>query len=161
MYWKELLLAQEKVFLYPCLLFCVRGLYEGSLLLAVLRTSIRARGISDITIGQRRNMYYCQLERGVVGRWNNRLPLAIGGTTVPVSGVGSSHIGQRNRCSQLRYRASAIPTTGTLVPVRDYSVPPPPCPPTPHSKRIFFLLPQYANIYSSCFDPFFIYLSFF
>jgi hypothetical protein len=29
-----------------------------------------------------------------------------------------------NRCSQLRYRASAIPTTGTLAPVQDYSVPP-------------------------------------
>ncbi len=27
-----------------------------------------------------------------------------------------------NRCSQLRYRASAIPTTGTLAPVQDYSV---------------------------------------
>jgi hypothetical protein len=26
-----------------------------------------------------------------------------------------------NRCSQLRYRASAIPTTGTLAPVQDYS----------------------------------------
>jgi hypothetical protein len=25
-------------------------------------------------------------------------------------------------CSELRYRASAIPTTGTLAPVRDYSV---------------------------------------
>jgi hypothetical protein len=27
-----------------------------------------------------------------------------------------------NRCSQLRYRASAIPTTGTLALVQDYSV---------------------------------------
>jgi hypothetical protein len=27
-----------------------------------------------------------------------------------------------NRCSQLRYRASAIHTTGTLAPVQDYSV---------------------------------------
>jgi hypothetical protein len=27
-----------------------------------------------------------------------------------------------NRCSQLRYRASAIPSTGTLAPVQDYSV---------------------------------------
>jgi hypothetical protein len=53
----------------------------------VLRTSIHARGISDITIGQRRNVFYCQLELGVVGRWNNRFPLAIGGTTVPASGV--------------------------------------------------------------------------
>ncbi len=26
-----------------------------------------------------------------------------------------------NRCSQLRYRASAIPTTGTLAPIQDYS----------------------------------------
>jgi hypothetical protein len=26
-----------------------------------------------------------------------------------------------NRCSQLRYRASAIPTTGTIGPVQDYS----------------------------------------
>jgi hypothetical protein len=26
-----------------------------------------------------------------------------------------------NRCSQLRYRASGIPTTGTLAPVQDYS----------------------------------------
>jgi hypothetical protein len=26
-----------------------------------------------------------------------------------------------NRCAQLRYRASAIPTTGTLAPVQDYS----------------------------------------
>jgi hypothetical protein len=26
-----------------------------------------------------------------------------------------------NRCSQFRYRASAIPTTGTLAPVQDYS----------------------------------------
>ncbi len=60
---------------------------EGSLLLAVLRISIHARGISDITIGQRRNVCYCQLEPGMVGRWNNRLPLAIAGTTVPVSGV--------------------------------------------------------------------------
>jgi hypothetical protein len=34
-----------------------------------------------------RNMCYCHLELGVVGRWNNRLPLAIGGTTVPVLGV--------------------------------------------------------------------------
>jgi hypothetical protein len=41
----------------------------------------------DITIGQRRNMCHCQLERGVVGRWKNRLPLIIGGTTVPVLGV--------------------------------------------------------------------------
>ncbi len=63
------------------------GLYEGSLLLAVLRTSTHARGISNITVGQRRNMCYCQLELGVMGRWNNRLPWAIGGTTVPVSGV--------------------------------------------------------------------------
>ncbi len=62
-------------------------LYEGSLLLAVARTSIGARGISDITIGQRRNMCSWQLELRVVGRWNNRLPLAIGGTAVPVSGV--------------------------------------------------------------------------
>ncbi len=105
------------------------GLYEGSLLLAVLRKSIRARGISDITIGQRRNMCYCHLELGVVGRWNNRLPLAIGGTTVSVSGVSLIPYWQQenkykcpNRCSQLRYRASTIPTTGTLAPVRDYSV---------------------------------------
>jgi hypothetical protein len=29
-----------------------------------------------------------------------------------------------NRCSQLRYRASAIPTTGTLAPVQAYSAAP-------------------------------------
>jgi hypothetical protein len=48
----------------------------------------------EITIGQRRNMYYCQL-LGVVGRWNNRLPLVVEGTDVPVLGEGSSPIGQR------------------------------------------------------------------
>ncbi len=63
------------------------GVYEGSLLLAMLRISIHARGISDIAIGQRRNVCYCQLELGVEGRWNKRLPLAIAGTTVPVLGV--------------------------------------------------------------------------
>jgi hypothetical protein len=52
----------------------------------MLRISIHARG-RDITIGQRRNVCSCQLELGVVGRWNKRLPLAIAGTTVPVSGV--------------------------------------------------------------------------
>ncbi len=62
-------------------------MFEGSLLLAVLRTSIRARGINDVTIGWRRNMCFCQLELGVVGRLNNRLPLAIGGTAVPALGV--------------------------------------------------------------------------
>ncbi len=62
-------------------------MFEGSLLLAVLRTKIHARGISDITIGQRRNVCYCQLVLGVAGRWIKRLPLAIAGTTVPVSGV--------------------------------------------------------------------------
>ncbi len=62
-------------------------MFEGSLLLAVLRTNIHARGISDITIGQKRHVCYCQLELGVVGRWIKRLPLAIAGTTVPVSGV--------------------------------------------------------------------------
>jgi hypothetical protein len=61
--------------------------FEGSLLLAVLRRNIYARGISDITIGQRKNVCYCQLGLGVVGRWIKRLPLAIAGTTVPVSGV--------------------------------------------------------------------------
>jgi hypothetical protein len=60
---------------------------EGSLLLAVLRTSIRGRGISDVTIGWRRNLCFCQLELGVVGRLNNRLSLAIGGTAVPALGV--------------------------------------------------------------------------
>jgi hypothetical protein len=70
-------LLNKNYFLYPCFLFCVGGLYEGSL----------HRGIRDITIGQRRNMCYCQLELGVVGRCNYRLPLARGGTTVPVSGV--------------------------------------------------------------------------
>jgi hypothetical protein len=71
---------------------------------------------------------YCQLELVVVGRWNNRLPLAIAGTTVPVSGVRLIPFWPQedhkwpNRCSQLRYRASAIPTTGTLAPVQDYSV---------------------------------------
>ncbi len=83
----KFLLAQENVSLSPCLLFCVVGVFEGSLLLAVLRTNIHARGISDITIGQRRNVCYCQLELGVVGRRIKRLPLAIAGTTVPVSGV--------------------------------------------------------------------------
>jgi hypothetical protein len=53
----------------------------------MLRTSIHARGIRDITIGLRRNVCFCQLELGVVGRWNKRLPLAIAGTTVPVLGV--------------------------------------------------------------------------
>jgi hypothetical protein len=53
----------------------------------MLRTSIHARGMSNIAIGQRRNVCYCKLELGVVGRWNKRLPLAIAGTTVPVSGV--------------------------------------------------------------------------
>jgi hypothetical protein len=61
--------------------------FKGSLLLAELRRNIHAREISDIPIGQRRNVCYCQLELGVVGRWNKRLPLAIAGTTVPVSGV--------------------------------------------------------------------------
>jgi hypothetical protein len=61
--------------------------FEGSLLLAVLRTNIHATGISDITIGQRKNVCYCQLELGVVGRWIKRLSLAIAGTTVLVSGV--------------------------------------------------------------------------
>jgi hypothetical protein len=32
------------------------GLYEDSLLLAMLGTSIHARGISNVTIGQRRNV---------------------------------------------------------------------------------------------------------
>jgi hypothetical protein len=63
------------------------GFYEGSFLLAMLRTSIHARGVSNITIGQRTDVCYCQLELGVVGRWNKRLLLAIAGTTVPVSGV--------------------------------------------------------------------------
>ncbi len=67
--------------------FSVWGVYEGSLLSAELRTSISARGISNITIGQRRNIGHCQLELGVVRRWNDRLPLAMGGITVPVSGV--------------------------------------------------------------------------
>ncbi len=57
-------------------------MFEGSLLLAVLRTNIHASGISDITIGQRRNVCYCQLELGI-----KRLSLAIVGTNVPVSGV--------------------------------------------------------------------------
>ncbi len=55
--------------------------------MAVLRTNMHATGISDITIGQRRNVCYCQLELGAVGRWIKILPLAIAGTTVPVSGV--------------------------------------------------------------------------
>jgi hypothetical protein len=63
------------------------GVSEVLLLLSMLRTSIHARGISNITIGQMRNVCYCQLELGVVGRWNNRLPLAVAGTTVPVPGV--------------------------------------------------------------------------
>ncbi len=103
-------------------------MFEGSLLLAVLRRKINSRGISDIPIGQRKNVCYCQLELGVVGRWNKRLPLAIAGTTVPISGVRlipywsqEEHDKWPNRCSQLRYRASAIPTTGTLAPVQDYS----------------------------------------
>ncbi len=79
--------AQEYISLYPCLLFCKGGGYEGSLLLAMVRKSIHARGISDIPIGQRTNVCYCQLELGVVGGWNKRLRLAIAGTTVPVSGV--------------------------------------------------------------------------
>ncbi len=65
----------------------VGGLFEGSLLLAVLRTSIRAREISDVTIGWRRNMCFCQLKLEVVERLNIRFPLAIGGTAVPASGV--------------------------------------------------------------------------
>ncbi len=83
----ELSLAQEYLSLYPRLLFYVGGMFEGSLQLAVLRRNIHARGICDIPIGRRRNVCYCQLELGVVGRWNKRLPLAIAGTTVPISGV--------------------------------------------------------------------------
>jgi hypothetical protein len=62
----ESLLAQDDLSLYPCLLFYVvgGGVFEGSLLLAVLRTIIHATGISDISIGQRRNVCYCQLELG-------------------------------------------------------------------------------------------------
>jgi hypothetical protein len=67
---------------------CGGGVFEGSLLLAELRRNIHAREISDIPIGQRRNVCFCQLELGVVGRRNKRLPFAIAGTTVPVSGVG-------------------------------------------------------------------------
>jgi hypothetical protein len=70
--------------------------FEDSLLLAVLRTNIHARGISDISIGQWRNVCYCQLELGVVGRWIKRLPLAIAGTTVPVSGVSVPDNKSRN-----------------------------------------------------------------
>jgi hypothetical protein len=66
---------------------CGGGVFEGSLLLAVLRRNIHSRGISDTPIGQRRNVCYCQLKLGVVGRWNKRLPLDIAGTTVPISGV--------------------------------------------------------------------------
>ncbi len=55
--------------------------------MAVLRRNIYAKGINDITIGQRRNVCYCQLKLGVVGRWIKILSLAIAGTTVPVSGV--------------------------------------------------------------------------
>jgi hypothetical protein len=40
-----------------------------------------------------------------------------------------------NRCSQLRYRASAIPTTGTLAPVQDYSAP----------YNLFLLLKKYSS----------------
>ncbi len=82
----EIFIAQEYLSLNPCP-FVWGGVYEGSFLLAMLRTGIHARGISYITIGQRRNLCYCQLELGVVGRWNKRLPLVIAGTTVPVSGV--------------------------------------------------------------------------
>jgi hypothetical protein len=46
----EFLFAQEYLFLYPCLLFCVGGVYEGSLLLAVLRRNIHARGISELLL---------------------------------------------------------------------------------------------------------------
>jgi hypothetical protein len=84
---KEFLLAQEICLYTPVFCSVWEGLYEGSLLLAMLRTIIHARGISDITIGQKRNVCYCQLELGVVGRWNNRLPLAIAETSVSVSGV--------------------------------------------------------------------------
>jgi hypothetical protein len=63
------------------------GVFEGSLLLAVLRKSIRAREISGVTIAWRRNMCFCQLKLGVVERLNIRLPLAIGGTAVPASEV--------------------------------------------------------------------------
>jgi hypothetical protein len=55
----EVLLAQKYLSLYPCPLFYVGrggGVFEGSLLLAVLRTNIHASGVSDITIGQRRNV---------------------------------------------------------------------------------------------------------
>jgi hypothetical protein len=97
----------------------------------MLRTTIRAREISNITIGWRRNICYCQLELWVVGRLNNRLSLAIGGTAVPAAGVSlipywpeEEHVQYKwpNRYSQLIYRASAIPTTGTLIPMRDFSV---------------------------------------
>ena len=55
----------KNIYLYTPVLFYVwGGVFEGSLLLAVLRTNIHARGISDITIGQRRNVCYCQLELG-------------------------------------------------------------------------------------------------
>ncbi len=70
-------LLKKNYFCTPISFSMWGGVYEGSLLLAVLRTSIHARGISDITIGQRRNVCYCQLELGLVERWNNRLPLAV------------------------------------------------------------------------------------
>ncbi len=62
-------------------------MFEGSLLLAVLRTNIHASGISDITSGQRRNVLLPARAGGMVGRWIKRLSLAIVGTTVPVSGA--------------------------------------------------------------------------
>jgi hypothetical protein len=63
----------KNIYLCTPVLFSVwgRGVFEGSLLLAVLRTNIHARGISDITIGQRRNVCYCQLELG--GWWGDGL----------------------------------------------------------------------------------------
>jgi hypothetical protein len=84
---KRMITCSIKIISVPPFSFLWGGGYEGSLLFAVLRTSIPASGMSDTTVSQRRNMCHCQLELGVVGRWKNRLPLIVGGTTVPVLGV--------------------------------------------------------------------------
>ena len=61
----------RNIYLCTPVFLCGGGVYEGSFVMDVLRTSNHARRISNITIGQRRNVCYCQLELG--GWWGDGL----------------------------------------------------------------------------------------
>ncbi len=71
-------------------------------------------------------MCYCQLELGVVGRWNNRLQIGhrrnncpcFRSKAHPLLARGRTCINGLTGVQQLRYRASAIPTTGHSLPYR-------------------------------------------